>query len=618
MPAQGARTSSSRICRSGSLRLLRRRHCCRRPGCRYPGCRAGCGGRDHDAGGCGGCRRRRRCGWRRGCPAGSGPGLRLPPWFWRSRSLRSFWRSSFRSSLRSCSRSWSRFWFWSRFCSRARVRFSRWSCVAVAAVVAVLVVLLAVLLVAVAVAVLLIAGLLVAGLAGRGRRSGRSLLLGLGCSVLAARSWSVGSCPRACRRLVLAVSWSPPLWLPLWAALMASMRSPLRIPVALMPSPPASCLSSGSNMAFRPPLRPPDASCAGGGSGLGGFGHAGSFPLVGCTAMPSAASGAVRPTPARDPDMDVSGIPLLGGDRFGVWCRRLRKMLNREAGRGRFAQISTRAPGPPTDCRQCLPPGRDQLRDLLAEGVDALGDEGEHRRAGPGDDRRDAPSIAAASTSASDSGMAGSRCCWCRKSSVARSSSSGLATQCRDEQGGPTGVGRSVGVRHLVGQQATGELGAHAVRRDKDHRRDRRVDWGVLGPHDVAGLAGDDEPAEQGRGHVVGMALEPVGQGQRLPRRRAVRPRRRRARAPARCRRRSPRRTSPCRGCAGSGWCRTDAGREACSPSSSKAARMARTTRWDSSRARSSPSPSTCTSRPSASTSPTRVSVSSRARPRQS
>ena len=50
------------------------------------------------------------------------------------------------------------------------------------------------------------------------------------------------------------------LWPPPWAVLMASMRAPLRIPVALMPSPPASCLSSGSNMAFRPPLRAPDAS----------------------------------------------------------------------------------------------------------------------------------------------------------------------------------------------------------------------------------------------------------------------------------------------------------------------------------------------------------------------
>ena len=50
-----------------------------------------------------------------------------------------------------------------------------------------------------------------------------------------------------------------PLRAPPWAALMASIRSPLRIPVALMPSPPASCLSSGSSIAFRPLLRPPAA-----------------------------------------------------------------------------------------------------------------------------------------------------------------------------------------------------------------------------------------------------------------------------------------------------------------------------------------------------------------------
>ena len=111
-------------------------------------------------------------------------------------------------------------------------------------------------------------------------------------------------------------------------------------------------------------------------------------------------------------------------------------------------------------------------------------------------------------------------------------------------------------------------------------------------------LAADHEPAEQRRRDVVGVALEPAGQGR--ARRASSKPSappsheaagehdaaddRRRRRAEA-------------RGRAGSGWCRTAAGRAACTPIASNAASIARTTRWRSSSGTSpAPSPATCTS----------------------
>ena len=58
------------------------------------------------------------------------------------------------------------------------------------------------------------------------------------------------------------------------------------------------------------------------------------------------------------------------------------------------------------------------------------------------------PARAGRATSAIDSGIAGSRCRWCRKSSVARRSRSWRTTERRHQQGGAAGVGGRIGVRH--------------------------------------------------------------------------------------------------------------------------------------------------------------------------
>ena len=265
--------------------------------------------------------------------------------------------------------------------------------------------------------------------------------------------------------------------------------------------------------------------------------------------------------------------------------------------------ISTRAPGPPTDWRGCLPAVRSQVSRPPRRPVSTpSATSASTRRSGPGDDRRNplrtqvgdqrerlrhgrlallagagSPRWRAAAASGCPPSAATSRAA---RPVLAAASACGTVSGSRP---------RASSVRTPYGgTSTTAEIG--------------RVDRRVLGPHDVAGLSGDHEPAEQGRGDVVGVALDPVGQRQRLRRRRAARRRRRPAPARARSRRRSRPRTNPSRGCAGSGWCRTAAGPGGCSPIASKAARMARTTRWDSSRATSlRPRPRRATSRPSSS-----------------
>ena len=289
MPAQGARTSSSRICRSGSLRLPRLRCWRRRPGCpgRLPLAAAGrpwCVAVATPAAAVAAAAAARRRPGR--CPvvarlsfagrcwpvvvlllAARSPSL--PRWRVllvvavrrRSPSLR------LRSSpvvpvllvavlagvpVRLPSRSWSRFGLVAgsgpgRGCGRPAAPRSRAPRLR----------------------------LPVAVSPGRrspspGRRLGRLAPGGAACAapgapVLAGRGRpslvAVGRSRRCraarCRLPFRRARLWPPLWPPPWAALIASTRSPLRMPVALMPSPPASCLSSGSSMAFRPPLRPP-------------------------------------------------------------------------------------------------------------------------------------------------------------------------------------------------------------------------------------------------------------------------------------------------------------------------------------------------------------------------
>ena len=115
----------------------------------------------------------------------------------------------------------------------------------------------------------------------------------------------------------------PPLWPPLWAALMASIELALGMPVALMPSPPAICLSSGSSLAFRPPLRPPSAVAAGR-----------SRWFRSCEVLPPVRLvrrcrqlhvDAVQPTPAGASGHARVGSVPVGGDRLWRRCRRHRR-----------------------------------------------------------------------------------------------------------------------------------------------------------------------------------------------------------------------------------------------------------------------------------------------------
>ena len=112
---------------------------------------------------------------------------------------------------------------------------------------------------------------------------------------------------RACCSAVGAALPPLALWPPPWAVLMASMRAPLRIPVALMPSPPASCLSSGSNMAFRPPLRAPDASAPAAGA-VSVVSVTGVLPLSAVRRGPPAELCRVVPIPGGDSGQRVSGF----------------------------------------------------------------------------------------------------------------------------------------------------------------------------------------------------------------------------------------------------------------------------------------------------------------------
>ena len=92
----------------------------------------------------------------------------------------------------------------------------------------------------------------------------------------------------------------------------------------------------------------------------------------------------------------------------------------------------------------------------------------------------------------------------------------GSAAQRRDEQRGPTGVRGRVGVRDVLGQQPAGRLGEHAVGGTNTTAPRPTGRRGTCSAHTVvAGLAADHEPAEQRRADVVGMTLDPVGQGQR-------------------------------------------------------------------------------------------------------
>ena len=190
-------------------------------------------------------------------------------------------------------------------------------------------------------------------------------------------------------------------------------------------------------------------------------------------------------------------------------------MLNREAGRGRFTQASTRAPAPPTDCRSVCHPAGTRSATASTPGVtpsatsaSTVGPAPEITAGTPRDrsvvDQRDR--------------LRHRRLALLLVQEVLRRSQqlTRLSTERDHEQCGAPGVGDGVLVGHELGEQATGDLGAHAVRRHQHDPEDRVVHRRVLGPDHVAGLPGDDEPPEQRRCHVVRVSLEPVGQRQRL------------------------------------------------------------------------------------------------------
>ena len=273
-------------------------------GCR-PGCRRG---RGRGGGGCGGCRPRRRCGCRPGSASGR-PGSGC-----RSGCPGRLARSSLRSlplvaavvaagpaggRRCGCGRGSRCGPGCRRGCRGCRLALAgpggrsgrRWSSPAVV-------------LRSCARLVLASCGLSCGLLLARPARPARSCSGSCALVLAGGPACSAGAARRSGRGL-----W-PPLGPPPWAALMASIRSPLRIPVALMPSPPASCLSSGSSMAFRPPLAAAGRSCAGGGSGRRWFRSCGVLPP--CRLYGDAVSWHVvrcyRPL-LEDPDTDVSGSP---------------------------------------------------------------------------------------------------------------------------------------------------------------------------------------------------------------------------------------------------------------------------------------------------------------------
>ena len=61
---------------------------------------------------------------------------------------------------------------------------------------------------------------------------------------------------------------------------------------------------------------------------------------------------------------------------------------------------------------------------------------------------------------------------------MARKQLLGLPAERGDQQRGAAGVRGGVGVRHLLGQQAAGDLGRDRLRRDEDDGADPRVDRG--------------------------------------------------------------------------------------------------------------------------------------------
>ncbi len=395
-------------------------------------------------------------------------------------------------------------------------------------------------------------------------------------------------------------------WPPPWAALMASTARPSSSRSALIPRPPAICFSSGSSSAQA-------ASCGrrAGGAAAGAwwsrwFRSCGVLPTSSAVRRMPPAPGcvhrsAVRVRPGHE---DVSGsLQEVIGLRLGV------------VGSGRVGSPErpvvdawlTLAPGSPRatdpwDATSRQPRPAPARRASRGRSSTPSVDEGQHRRSGTGDDGRDARARAASSTRASDSPASPGPVPWCRRSSVAaQQHASGSPAERGDEQGRATGVGRRVGVRHL--RRAAGRGPPRCARRPAARTTTAETDastGALLRPRRRRRPGREiDEAAEQGRGDVVGVALDPVGERESARRRRAAPRRRRPGRARARARRRSRPRTNPARGRAGSGCCSAGAARAARAERVEGAPAWRGRTRWLSSRATSpAPSPTTSTSSP--------------------
>ncbi len=270
--------------------------------------------------------------------------------------------------------------------------------------------------------------------------------------------------------------------------------------------------------------------------GFGGFRHVRSFPRIS-----AGRSGSVGLLVITSPPGDAAswaddrrGVradfcaeqrkSLRTGDERRDWCiRRVARRQNNTRTDPGVHRRPNRHPPPRTAAtsRRRWPPRRGAGGPALGAASQQAGlagrpggavAEGEHGGAGAGDDRRHA---VGAQRAHQGQGLGHRVLAVVLVQEVLGGGEQVLgpcAGQRRDQQRRATRVGGRVDVRDRHRQQPAREGGRHRRGRHEDHGAHPRVDTGGDGEEGVAVVPGDDEPAEEGRGDVVGVALHPRGE----------------------------------------------------------------------------------------------------------